>query len=1128
MRIRAIYSFLIILFLPLCTVAGTIHKTNSVLATGQWYKLAVWNTGIHKITYEDLQSMGISTTQIVPTDIRLFGNGGGMLPESNAAFRIDDLRENSLAVYDGGDGHFDPGDYFLFYGESADKWYYDGSTHTYTHAKNLFSDSTYYFLTFDLGPGKRVLPEASTDSTPTYIAQRFDDYLFHDLDERNLIRSGRTWYGEVFDNTLNSYDFPFYFPNRDTLVPVKLKSYLAARCPQTSRYIISVNGSVTDSVQMEYTDMGSVSEFAKYKSKLSTFTSINVPLTINLTYKIPTSNSIGWLNYLEIVCQRHLTFSPPQMSFRCSNSIGQDWITEFRIKKMNSGIEVWDVTDPGETRSIMGILENNLLKFRLSTKSLREFIAFDGTAFFSVKYSGPVANQNLHNLDPSTLVIVTNSLFRSFADQLADFHRQQNGMSVQVVPANDIYNEFACGQKDPTAIRDFMKMLYDRGQPENSPKYLLLFGDGSYDPKDRIPGNNNMIPTFQSTESLKFLGTYVCEDYFGIMGDNEGQESNGSIDIGIGRFPVTTVEQAGIIVDKIKHYALHTDSIMTDWRNTITFVADDENDNLHLQQAEESSGIVAKKYPVFNVNKIYLDAYPLVKIPAGSRFPEANKAINQAVSKGTLLINYTGHGGEAGWAYEQVLTTTDIAAWKNKNELPVFVTATCEFSRFDNPERFSAGEMVILHPDGGAIAMYSTTRLALSTSNQHLDTSFFRHLMDKQHGEYVTMGDLIRISKNNNGNNNNIRNFALLGDPAQRIAFPEYRIRTIGINGNPIQQSDTLLGMSKVTVSGIVENQFGQKISNFKGVLHAKIFDKPVTNTTLGNTSDSYPTTFKVQNSLLNEVITLISDGIFNFDFVMPKDIALQFGRGKISYYAWDGGKDANGYTDAIVVGGRDTLAEPDNQGPDISLFIDRTDFISGGTTSINPLLLADLYDKDGINYFGLGIGHEITVVLDEDETHPIVLNSCYLPQISPSIGGSLMYGFKNLSPGKHKLTLKAWDMFNNSSEKEISFVVSSQLAVKKIMNFPNPMSDYTNFWFEPMKDTGHLDVEIDIYNITGQQVVTLNYSYNENIPGPLCTWDGTDANGKRLVSGIYPYKIKFRGNNGMYTEASQKLMIFR
>jgi len=1128
MRVSLSNIFLAILLIPLLTFAETVHKENSILATGQWYKLAVRNTGIYKVTFEDLQSMGIDASQIDPANIRLFGNGGGILSESNNSFRIDDLREDPILVNDGDDDHFDEGDYFLFYGESPDKWYFDTLTTTYSHGMNLYSDSTFYFLTFDLGPGKRILPRASCDSTPNFSTKRFDECLFHELDERNLIRSGKVWYGEVFDNTRNSYDFTFDFPNRDSIPGVKLKTYVAARCSSISRFFISVNGILTDSVQVDLTNLQSTNDYGKYKSKNSTLYSKTVPLTINLTYKLPTSNALGWLNYLEVVCQRFLIFSGPQMSFRCSNSVRKNWITEFRINKMHPGVTIWDVTDPGEIRSVEGTLNDDLFAFRCLTPNLLEFIAFDGSSFLSAQYIGPVANQNLHSLDPSKMVIVTNPLFRSYAEQLADFHREHDSISVEVVPTSEIYTEFACGQKDPTAIRDFMKMLYDKGQPNNSPKYLLLFGDGSYDPKDRVPGNNNMIPTFQATESLNHIYSYVCDDYFGIMGDNEGQESNGSIEIGVGRFPVTTVEQAASMIDKIQHYFLQTDSIMSDWRNIITFVADDEDDNIHFKQAEESSKIVAQKYPVFNVNKIYLDAYPMVKIPAGSRFPEANKALNQAISKGTLLINYTGHGGESGWSYEQVLTLPDIAACTNKNELPVFVTATCEFSRFDNPERFSGGEMVILHPDGGAIALYTTTRLSQSGSNQKVDTSFFRHLMDKQDGKYLSMGDLVRISKNNNSNNLQIRNWVLLGDPLQRITFPINRVKTTEISSNPLSNFDTILGMSKVTVSGIIEDLNGQTITSFDGILNAKIFDKPVTCTTLGNTTESYPANFTIQNSLLSEIKASVTAGLFNFDFIVPKDIALQFGKGKISYYASDGKQDANGYTDSIIIGGRDTLVDPDNQGPDIVLFLDDPNFISGGTTSINPVLLANLYDKDGINFVGLGIGHEITLVLDDDWSHSIVLNDYYTPQLNTITGGSLIYAFHDISPGNHKLTLKAWDMFDNSSEKEISFVVSSQLIVKKILNYPNPVSEYTYFWFEPTNDSGNLEVEIEIYNITGQKVTSLNFSYSENIPGPLCYWNGTDANGRMLNNGIYPYRIKFRGNNGIYVESSQKLMIFR
>jgi len=1123
--IRIVTFFMI---LPGMVIAGYPHKTSSVLKTGQWYKLAVWNTGIHKVSYEDLQSMGADPAKINPANIRLFGNGGGMLPESLAIGRIDDLRENPIQVVDGGDGQLNPGDYFLFYGESADKWNYDSVSHSFNHSKNLFADSTNYFLTFDLGEGKRVTPESSSDSVANYYTKHFDDFAVHEMDQRNLIRSGRIWYGEIFDNDQNSYDFPFTFTNLDPIYPLKIRTYVAARCPSTSRFFLSYNGEVIDSLQLEYTDPGSTSVFGKFKVKQSMLIKPDSSFILSLFYRLPVETAIGWLNYLEVLCRRDLIFTGPQMPFRDASTVGHGRITTFMIDNPTSDMKVWEVTDPGDVHIVQGTLTASTWNYRLPTDSLREFIAFNGHDYYFPKFTGAVPNQNLHALDPTTLVIVTHPLFINQAEQLASFHREQNGYRVTVVPTDQIYNEFASGQHDLTAIRDFMKMLYDRGQPGNSPQYLLLFGDGSYDPKNRIPGNNNMIPTFQSTESLKFLGTYVTDDYFGIMGDKEGLESNGDIDIGIGRFPVTTIEEAQAMVDKIMHYSSKSDSVMSDWRNTITFVADDENDNLHLEQAEEAAGIVAGKYPVFNVNKIFLDAYSLVRIPAGSRFPGANEAINKSIADGTLIMNYTGHGGESGWSYEQVLTITDIEAWKNYNKLPVFITATCEFSRFDNPERLSGGEIVILHPEGGAIAIYSTTRLALSTSNYKLDTSFFRHMMDKKEGRYVTMGDLIRITKNNNGNNNNIRNFVLLGDPAQNIAFPDYRIRTIGINGNPVGYSDTLLGLSRIRLSGIIENGLGQKVPTFNGVLQTRIFDKPVTYTTLGNTSDSYPTNFKMQNSLLFETKSTMKDGVFEVEFVVPKDVAIQFGRGKISYYAENNDIDANGYFDNFVIGGQDSTVDPVDSGPDISLFMDNRNFVSGGMTGFNPVLIADLFDTDGINYFGLGIGHEILAVLDNDWAHSMILNDYFQPEFNSCMRGTLAYGFTNLSSGLHTLTLKAWDMYNNYSMKEISFVVNSKLSVTRILNSPNPMFTYTNFWFEPMKDAGRLDIQIDIYNITGQPVRTLNFSYSENVPGPVCTWDGTDVNGRKLSSGIYPYKIKFKGKDGLYAEASQKLVIIR
>lgn len=1133
---RKKYLLLLLLLMPLFIQAGLPHKDVSVLATGRWYKMAVMNTGIHKITYADLVQMGIDPASINPENLRIYGNGAGMLPEVNSAYRFDDLRENSLQVVDGGDSSFDEGDYILFFGESSDKWNFDYVTRQFTHAMNIYSDTAYYFLTPDLGPGKRIQPLPSSTLPATSFARRFDDRAFHEVDLRNLIRSGRVWYGELFDYEKNVWDFDFLLSDIDTNNALSVRTYVAAKSAQNSFFSLYSNGVKKDSIQVDFTEPDNQSLYARFKVKKTLIQKPVAQQRITLSYRLPSSNSLGWLNFLELTYVRNLVWKGPEMTFRDVNSVGAGKVTEFTLRSATPVLKVWDITKKDE----IGLVETKFtdstdnLTFRLPTDSLREFIAFDGTSNYTVRYCGMVANQNLHALQPATLVIVTHPLFLSQAEQLAEFHRTLKSTTTLVVTTDQVYNEFASGQPDLTALRDFMKMLYDRGTPSSTqPKYLLLFGDGSYDPKNRIPGNNNMVPTFQSTESLKFVGTYVTDDYFGVMGDNEGQESNGDIDVGIGRFPVTTTAQAQVMVDKILRYSYVTAEVMADWRNTVTFVADDENDNLHLSQAEQLVKIVTTKYPIYNINKIYFDAYKMVQIPAGNRFPDVNPAINAAVDKGSLILNYTGHGGEDGWSYEKCLTVADIESWKNFHRLPVFVTATCEFSRFDNPERFTAGEMVILKPDGGAIALYSTTRLALATSNFQLDTSFFTHLMDKDaNGEYLKMGDLIRLSKNNNKNNNNIRNFVLLGDPAQSIAYPKYNVRTLSINNEAVNQPVTTLGLSTVTVKGHVEDIYGAKITTFNGTLTSKVFDKDVTNTTLGNTSDSYPTNFETQNSLLYNGTSQVKGGNFEYSFVMPMDIALQFGPGKLSHYAVDlgNGFDGGGSSDRINIGGKDPSVNPENEGPEIGLYLENRNFVSGGQTIKSPLILADLADTNGINHVGLGIGHDIVATLDGDMAHSMVLNDNYVPLMSSSSRGSLAHQLIGLTTGYHTLNLKAWDMFNNSSEKSITFFVSDvpQLTVKNVINSPNPLFTHTYFRFQQQQYTGGMDVIIQIHNISGMVVNTITRSFQDQIELPEIYWDGTDINGRKLSSGIYPYKIMFKGKNGSYSEASQKVVIIR
>ncbi|MCX6251408.1 MAG: type IX secretion system sortase PorU [Bacteroidetes bacterium] len=1131
MRYYLSLLFLLLLVLP---SRGTTHKSSSVLATGKWYKIAITQTGIHKITYDDFVAMGFNLTLTGDSTIRIFGNGGGMLPEANNGRRNDDLREIPVQVVDQGDGKLDQGDYVLFYGEAPDTWTYDyKTTHTFSHNRNLYADSTFYYINADQVTGKRVALQAPPDTLPNIFSKSFDEHVFHDLDQRNLIKSGKIWYGEAFDNSVKSYDFSFDFPYIDPLSHLRVVTNVAARASVVSKFILSNNTRLSDTIYVDYTDPQNLQSYAQTKQKVTTLSNPASSINLNLTYDLPVSNALGWLNFIELTCRRNIHWNSPQMQFRDATTIEHYNTTEFSMSDAGTNVTIWNVTDPGNIVKLSGTMINDTLKFIIKTDTLVEFAAFDGSSFFPVHLSGNIDNQNLHGLTPSTLVIVTNPLFTFQANRLADFHRGKGKISVDVVTTTQVYNEFSSGIKDLTAIRDLMKMLYDRGYPDNSPKYLLLFGDGSYDPKNRIPGNNNMVPTYESLESLNIVQSYVTEDYFGIMGDNEGLYSNGSIEIGIGRFPVSDTAQAKAVVDKIIHYSSRSDTILSDWRNTMTFVADDENSNLHMQQAEQLTEIVLSKYPAFNVRKIYLDAYPLVKTPAGERFPQVNGEIDKAVADGSLIINYTGHGGEDGWSGEKVLTVGDIESWTNKDKLPVFITATCEFSRFDNPERFSAGEMVIDHPDGGAIALYSTTRQAMATSNFKLDTSFFNHLLPPDGQPLLTMGDLLRISKNNNENNYNIRNFVLLGDPAQEIAFPRYRVVTTEINNKPAGSTpDTTYGLTILNVKGEIRNIQGSKIDTFNGTLYSRILDKPVTYKTLGNkpgVNGSYPQTFKVQNSLIGYEKTSVKNGGFEFSCVIPRDIGLQFGQGKISYYCQDGTTDANGYTDEIVVGGCDTSINMLNKGPDIHLYMDNTGFISGGRTESNTVFLAFLSDTNGINSTGLGIGHEITAILDNNSTNPIVLNDYFSIDTDTYEKGSVSYPLTGLSTGLHKITLKAWDLYNNSSQGEILFFVLNQpvLSMNQVINFPNPFSSFTTFQFNPLQNAGTLKMIIEIISINGQKMKTIESTVSDYGSVPVFVhWDGRGDNGNKLQNGIYLYKLILKGANGTFTQASQKLMI--
>ncbi len=1085
-------------------------KNSSVLATGNWYKIATNQTGIHRLTYNDLATMGIPVSTIDPRNIRIYGNGGGMLPESITAFRYDDLEENAIFVSGENDGSFNPGDFVLFYGESPNDWKFNAQNERFQHITNAFSDYTYYFISTDQGAGKRIANQSSTVDPATDIVEKFVDYALFEEDELNIVRTGRTWYDSPpFDINL-SQTYGFSFPDIDVSEPVYIRSSVAARSFSASSFKYFYNGSSVMTASVSKITGSQYSDYAKARTASTTFDAVGPSISIRVDYNRTSAGAIGWMDYIELNAWRNLIFSGAQIAFRNPLVNGPGKIAEYRLGNANANVQVWNVTDPLNVKKVETTLNGSNAVFRLPATEMMEFLAFNGASYYQPVFVKKVENQNLHGLSNLEMIIISHPSFLSEAYRLADHHINHDGLRVFVTENEKVYNEFSSGAQDITAIRDFMKMLYDQASSGEEPKYLLLFGDASYDYKNRIPDNNNLVPTWVDPFSLNIISSISTDDYYGFLDDGEGIGLSNLIDIGIGRLPVTSIEQAKAAVDKIIHYAVNQPEVMSSWRNSICFVADDEDGNLHMEKhAERMAKMIDTTYQVYNIDKIYVDAYPQVSTPGGQRAPDVNAAINRRIDKGTMIMNYTGHGGEVGWGHERILEISDINAWTNYDALPIFVTATCEFSRYDDPERTSAGELVFLNTGGGGIALFTTARATYGTSNFNLNYALYESVFEKTiDGEYPRFGDVIRMSKNKSGGvTTNDLKFILLGDPALKLAYPKYNVQSTSIellnNRGP---SDTLKALSKVTVTGEVQDVSGNKVESFNGTLFPIVYDKPVKIETLASDPSSYKYTFNIQNSVLYKGKASITNGTFTFTFIVPKDIAYQFGHGKISYYARNAGIDANGFDKSIIVGGFESGGSQDDAGPLVDLYMNDESFVYGGLTDENPLMLAFVNDSSGINTVGNGIGHDIVAVLDKNTEKSINLNDYYEADLDSYTSGSIKYPFSELEEGPHSLSLKVWDVYNNSSETYIEFIVSesAELAIDHVLNYPNPFTTHTDFYFEHNQPNNMLEVLLQVFTVSGRLV----YTYNDFImtdgfrsgPVPPYGWDGRDDFGDKLA----------------------------
>jgi spore coat protein U-like protein len=1121
----------------LSTGAQRTYKPASVLANGSWYKLSVAAEGVYKIDAPFLSSLGISGP-IPSTQIRILGNEGGMLPEANGTPRIDDLEELAITVEDGGDGLLNANDFILFYSPGPDKWTKDSVNKRFIHQKNLYTDKAFYFITIG-GTGKRITTQSSPPSAFLNVAS-FDERFFHELDTFNFLSSGKEWFGEEFSSLPGrSLTRSFSLPLAD-IVPgqATLTSSVAGRSVNAnSSFNVTVNGQLAQQLLITPVTTGQYDVFATQTEKTDNPAINQSSVSINYAYTPGSSNGQGWLNWFRFFCRRSLTLpTNGQLAFRDWNSVNNSTV-QFNLSNTDAGTQVWDVTNPFQPVKMAATLSGNQLRFTNDALRLKEYVAFS-SAFLIPKAEGRVANQNLHATIQADYLIITAPQFLSQAQRLAQFHQQRNNLVSVIATTEQIFNEFSGGIPDPVALRDFVKMYFDKYAStwNQKGKYLLLFGKGSFDYKNRITNNTNLVPAYESSSSVEPLSTYTSDDFFGFLEDAEDINSSviiNTLDIGIGRIPARNVDEAKSFIDKLFDY--HSSSAFGPWRNTLNFIADDEDQNLHLQDAEVLTATVSTTSLLFNQQKIYLDAFQQESGSAGGRYPQANTVVNSNIYNGTLLWNYSGHGGPQRLAEEVIIDQNTVNNWSNQYRLPLFITATCDFAPYDNPFSNSLGENLITRAKTGAVALMTTTRLVFANSNRIMNNNYLKiALQPDAFGRYKSLGEAVQASKNltytTSGDIVNNRKFALLGDPAMTLAFPVLKAQATSINGKSIlTQTDTLSALEFATVEGEVRDNAGLLQSNFNGTVYLSLFDKIRNINTLGNDATSIPVAFTDQTNVLFKGKASVTAGKFSFKFRLPKDINFQYGAGKISLYVQDGATDGAGFSTNVIVGGIAPGGSADNEGPEIKAFLNDDRFVNGSIANAAPVLLLNLSDSSGINTGSSGIDHDIVATLDNNNNQYFILNSFYETDLNSYQKGSVRFQLPSLAPGPHSLKIKAWDVVNNSSEYILNFTVinNEELRIDHVLNYPNPFSTRTAFWFEHNYPGIDLAARVDIFTVNGRRINTIQKTINT--PGNRSIeldWNGRDEWGEKIGRGVYIYHLSVKAPNGKSAGKWERIVV--
>jgi hypothetical protein len=1123
----------------LLTIASQAFGQSSMLSSGSWCKFSVTSEGVYKIDYSLLQKAGINPSQINPKNLRLYTGQPGMLPQPNSTARVVDLQEVAIAVVGEADEQFNSGDYILFYGQGPDTYNYDPKSNFISYQNNLYSDKNFYFLTVFASPGLR-LAQSETLSGSFPVLTQFDDFAYYENDLYNLLHSGRQWFGEQFDQSLTltiQFNLAGVVPNSN----IKLTSHVMAQSITASSFNVSFNNNAILTQPIAPIPNTSYGVEGIIRIDTLSFNESLVAASVQPTQQIKyqfnkggPGISIGYLDYLIFTMQRSLALYGNQTIFSSVPSTANP-VSTFQISSIASTNLVWDVTQPFAVKNQVTQLNGNMFTFSVSTDTLKKFVVFDPAKLSTPNFESVVANQNIHSITSADLLIITYTPLLSQAVRLASFRQSHDQILPVVVTTDAVFNEYSGGKPDFTALRDFIRDVYKKSNSKL--KFALLFGRGSYDYKNRVFANTNFVPIYESYESLDPLATYSSDDYFGFLQDNEGAwpenpAVNYSLDIGVGRVPVKNLSDATIVVDKLIDYETNTNRFGS-WCNNFLFVADDGDFNIHESQADQLANTIEQTDPKFNANKLLLDSYEQTTTPIGPASPDASKALDLAVRKGMALVNYTGHGSEQVWTQQQILTPDLVQSWKNAPQYPLFVTATCEFGRNDDPSIISSAELAILQPKGGAIGLVTTARPVNSGTNFQLNQAFYQALFSKSNNAFRNLGFVMRDTKNNSLSGVSNRNFSLLGDPSMTLALPDNQVVVDQIK--TLSGSDTLKGLSQVAISGEIQGS-GLKLTGFNGTVDATLYDQLQSFVTNGNPGDTWnppatPYNFVQRANVLFQGSVSVTQGSFQLSFVMPDNLVSGYGTGKLSLYAYaTDGTTATGASTNFMVGGVESSPAPDTTPPAIRLFVSDTTFVNGGTVSSNTQLVALLSDNSGINTASVNPQNNIIATLDNKWNY--IVNDYFIASKNNFTKGMIIYPLDTLKKGSHQLSLAASDTYNNRSTVSINFsVAGSGISINDFVNYPNPFHadrESTTFQFTNSRAGEDLEATLIIYDLTGRPLANIGYSIpSSTYQVDLGTWNGENIDGTKFSPGLYVARLSVRSlADGSQNEQSTKLII--